>query len=207
MPSRGRHQSTSKECQRMIAKIEAIPGVIGVIIGLSYGGKSLGTEKSTGAIRIQRPTSGGLRKQSPKPRRACRNSLSARKPAWRRKSPRPSTGWTDQRRFVLRLALGGLFFSSDRSDLSYLSDRTDLSLSGCSTFGAFFATVELAARFTRKMESPSFMPFSASIAFIASSIFGISAKPKPLDAPVFSSFTITQEFTFPCFLNKQTISG
>ncbi|MFN6270207.1 MAG: DUF2103 domain-containing protein, partial [Akkermansiaceae bacterium] len=61
MPSRGRHQSTSKECQRMIAKIEAIPGVIGVIIGMSYGGKSLGTEKSTGAIRIQRPISGGLK--------------------------------------------------------------------------------------------------------------------------------------------------
>jgi hypothetical protein len=61
MPSRGRHQSTSKECQRTIAKIEAIPGVIGVIIGLSYGGKSLGTEKCTGAIRIQRPVSGGLK--------------------------------------------------------------------------------------------------------------------------------------------------
>lgn len=61
MPSRGRHQSTSKECQRVIAKIEAIPGVIGVIIGLSYGGKSLGAKKSTGAIRIQRPVSGGLK--------------------------------------------------------------------------------------------------------------------------------------------------
>jgi 2-keto-3-deoxy-L-rhamnonate aldolase RhmA len=61
MPSRGRHQSTSKECQRTIAKIEAMPGVIGVIIGRSYGGKSLGNEKSTGSIRIQRPVSGGLK--------------------------------------------------------------------------------------------------------------------------------------------------
>jgi 2-keto-3-deoxy-L-rhamnonate aldolase RhmA len=61
MPSRGRHQSTSKECQRTIAKIEALPGVIGVIIGRSYGGKSLGAEKTTGSIRIQRPVSGGLK--------------------------------------------------------------------------------------------------------------------------------------------------
>jgi len=61
MPSRGRHQSTSKECQRVIAKIEAMQGVIGVIIGRSYGGKSLGQEKSTGSIRIQRPVSGGLK--------------------------------------------------------------------------------------------------------------------------------------------------
>ena len=61
MPSRGRHQSTSKECQRAIVKIEAMPGVIGVIIGRSYGGKSLGHEKTTGSIRIQRPVSGGLK--------------------------------------------------------------------------------------------------------------------------------------------------
>lgn len=61
MPSRGRHQSTSKECQRAIAKIEAMPGVIGVIIGRSYGGKSLGQENATGSIRIQRPVSGGLK--------------------------------------------------------------------------------------------------------------------------------------------------
>lgn len=38
-----------------------MPGVIGVIIGRSYGGKSLGQEKSTGSIRIQRPVSGGLK--------------------------------------------------------------------------------------------------------------------------------------------------
>ena len=105
----------------------------------------------------------------------------------------------------MRLALGGLFFSSDRSDLSDRSNLPDLA--GGSTLGAFLDTVELAARFTRKIESPNFFPFISSIAFIASSSFGISANPNPLDSPVFSSFTITQDVTRPYFLNKQTISG
>jgi len=61
MPSRGRHQSTSKECRALLKKIEAITGVSGVIIGHSYGGKSLAKEKATGAIRIQRKVSGGLK--------------------------------------------------------------------------------------------------------------------------------------------------
>ena len=61
MPSRGRHQSTSKECQRMLAKVEALPGVVGVIIGRSYGGKSLGKQNRTGALRIQRHEAGGLK--------------------------------------------------------------------------------------------------------------------------------------------------
>jgi hypothetical protein len=61
MPSRGRHQSTSKECRRTIQKIEALDGVIGVIIGLSYGGKSLGQNKRTGALKIQRIQDGGLK--------------------------------------------------------------------------------------------------------------------------------------------------
>lgn len=61
MPSRGRHQSTSKECRALLKKIEAITGVSGVIIGRSYGGKSLAKEKATGAIRIQRKVSGGLK--------------------------------------------------------------------------------------------------------------------------------------------------
>jgi 2-keto-3-deoxy-L-rhamnonate aldolase RhmA len=61
MPSRGRHQSTSKECKEAIRKIEALEGVIGVIIGRSYGGKSLGQGTSTGSIRIQRKVSGGLK--------------------------------------------------------------------------------------------------------------------------------------------------
>ena len=61
MPSRGRHQSTSKECKEALRRIEALDGVIGVIIGMSYGGKSLGKGKSTGSMRIQRKVSGGLK--------------------------------------------------------------------------------------------------------------------------------------------------
>jgi 2-keto-3-deoxy-L-rhamnonate aldolase RhmA len=61
MPSRGRHQSTSKECREAIRRIEALDGVIGVIIGMSYGGKSLGKGMTTGSIRIQREISGGLK--------------------------------------------------------------------------------------------------------------------------------------------------
>lgn len=61
MPSRGRHQSTSKECRETIGRIEALDGVIGVIIGRSYGGKSLGQGTTTGSIRIQRTVSGGLK--------------------------------------------------------------------------------------------------------------------------------------------------
>ncbi len=61
MTQRGRHQTTSKECKVVLKKIEALEGVIGVIIGMSYGGKSLGAGKTTGAIRIQRQVSGGLK--------------------------------------------------------------------------------------------------------------------------------------------------
>ena len=61
MPSRGRHQSTSKECLQTLKKIEAMEGVIGVIIGRSYGGKSLGQSGRTGAIKVQRKQSGGLK--------------------------------------------------------------------------------------------------------------------------------------------------
>ena len=49
------------ECRRTIQKIEALDGVIGVIIGLSYGGKSLGQNKRTGALKIQRIQDGGLK--------------------------------------------------------------------------------------------------------------------------------------------------
>jgi 2-keto-3-deoxy-L-rhamnonate aldolase RhmA len=42
-------------------KIEALDGVVGVIIGRSYGGKSLGQGSSTGAIKVQRKVSGGLK--------------------------------------------------------------------------------------------------------------------------------------------------
>jgi len=52
MPSRGRHQSSSKECLRAIHS---------VIIGRSYGGKSLGNHGKTGSIRVQRKVPGGLK--------------------------------------------------------------------------------------------------------------------------------------------------
>lgn len=42
-------------------RIEALEGVIGVIIGRSYGGKSLGQGSATGSIKIQRKVSGGLK--------------------------------------------------------------------------------------------------------------------------------------------------
>jgi 2-keto-3-deoxy-L-rhamnonate aldolase RhmA len=61
MPSRGRHQSTSKECRDMLRRIEAMDGVSGVIIGRSYGGKSLGSECRTGSLKIQRKVPGGLK--------------------------------------------------------------------------------------------------------------------------------------------------
>ena len=61
MPSRGRHQSTSKECHRLLRRIEAMDGVTGAIIGRSYGGKSLGMGQATGAIRIQRTLEGGIK--------------------------------------------------------------------------------------------------------------------------------------------------
>ncbi len=61
MPSRGRHQSSSNECLRAIRKIESFPGVVGVIIGRSYGGKSLGKNGKTGSLRVQREVSGGLK--------------------------------------------------------------------------------------------------------------------------------------------------
>ena len=41
--------------------IEAMDGVIGVIIGRSYGGRSLGQGIPTGAVKIQRKVSGGLK--------------------------------------------------------------------------------------------------------------------------------------------------
>ena len=45
----------------MIRRIEAMDGVVGVIIGYSYGGKSLARSSRTGAIRIQRTVAGGLK--------------------------------------------------------------------------------------------------------------------------------------------------
>lgn len=45
----------------MIQKIELLDGVGGVMIGRSYGGKSLGKNGKTGAVRVQREVSGGLK--------------------------------------------------------------------------------------------------------------------------------------------------
>ncbi len=42
-------------------KIESIEGVVGVIIGRSYGGKSLGKNSATGSVKIQRNQPGGLK--------------------------------------------------------------------------------------------------------------------------------------------------
>lgn len=61
MPKRGRHQSTSKECRELIRRIESLDGVAGVIIGQSYGGKSLGSDSRTGSLRVQRRTEGGIK--------------------------------------------------------------------------------------------------------------------------------------------------
>jgi hypothetical protein len=61
MPSRGRHQSSSKECHLILKKIEALDGVVAVIIGRSYGGKSLGQGSATGTLKVQRKISGGLK--------------------------------------------------------------------------------------------------------------------------------------------------
>ena len=59
MPTRGRHQSTSKECQRAIERLESLDAVTAVIIGRSYGGKSLGKDARTGSIKLQRQIPGG----------------------------------------------------------------------------------------------------------------------------------------------------
>jgi hypothetical protein len=61
MPPRGRHQTTSKECRAMIRRIEALDGVTAVIIGRSYGGKSLAQGSATGTLKIQRQLPGGLK--------------------------------------------------------------------------------------------------------------------------------------------------
>ena len=45
----------------MIRRIEAMEGVIGVIIGRSYGGKSLGAGSTTGTLKVQRKVPGGLK--------------------------------------------------------------------------------------------------------------------------------------------------
>ncbi len=45
----------------MMRRIEAMDGVVGVIIGRSYGGKSLGQGIPTGGLKVQRKVAGGLK--------------------------------------------------------------------------------------------------------------------------------------------------
>ncbi len=61
MPKRGRHQSTSSETRRTLNRIESLDGVIGVVIGHSFGGKSLGRHGKTGAVKLQGKRPGGLK--------------------------------------------------------------------------------------------------------------------------------------------------
>lgn len=42
-------------------RIEALAGVMAVIIGRSYGGKSLGAGFATGCVRVQRSSPGGVK--------------------------------------------------------------------------------------------------------------------------------------------------
>lgn len=42
-------------------RIEAMEGVVGIIIGRSYGGKSLGAGSATGSLKVQRKVPGGLK--------------------------------------------------------------------------------------------------------------------------------------------------
>jgi len=58
---RGRHQSSCKDGKKSIKKIESLPGVHGVIIGFSIGGKSIGQGKSAGDVKLQRIVEGGIK--------------------------------------------------------------------------------------------------------------------------------------------------
>ncbi len=58
---RGRHQSTCKAGKKTLAALESIPGVAAVIIGRSYGGKSIGKGHSAGYFKLQREVEGGFR--------------------------------------------------------------------------------------------------------------------------------------------------
>ena len=45
----------------MLNRIESLEGVIGIVIGHSYGGKSLGRHGKTGAVKMQGKRPGGLK--------------------------------------------------------------------------------------------------------------------------------------------------
>jgi len=61
MPSRGRHQSACKATLRALQRIETLEGVVAVIIGRSYGGKSLGKGGRAGLVKVQSRQPGGLK--------------------------------------------------------------------------------------------------------------------------------------------------
>ncbi len=58
---RGRHRSTDKEGRRTIARLQGIPGVVAVLIGQSYGGKSIGRDRAAGDFKLQGEVQGGLK--------------------------------------------------------------------------------------------------------------------------------------------------
>ncbi len=58
---RGRHRSSDKEGKRTIARLMSIPGVTAVVIGRSYGGKSLGRDRAVGDFKLQAKVRGGLK--------------------------------------------------------------------------------------------------------------------------------------------------
>ena len=58
---RGRHRSSDKEGKRTLARLMSIPGVTAVVIGRSYGGKSLGRGQAVGDFKLQAKVRGGLK--------------------------------------------------------------------------------------------------------------------------------------------------
>lgn len=60
MPIRGRHQSSCSSGKRTLDALRALPGVEGVVIGISKGGKSL-AGGSAGFLKLQRQVPGGFK--------------------------------------------------------------------------------------------------------------------------------------------------
>ena len=50
---RGRHQSTDKSGSQTITRLEKIAGVTAVVIGRSYGGKSISRGNAAGDFKLQ----------------------------------------------------------------------------------------------------------------------------------------------------------
>ena len=58
---RGRHRSTDKDGKRTIARLEGIPGVTAVVIGRSFGGKSIGRGRKVGDFKLQAAVPAGFK--------------------------------------------------------------------------------------------------------------------------------------------------